>query len=211
MASEQELQITKDCASEQTATPTAAEVLRQLHELNMFLVRSKINVKRDHHAAEEVPPEHELQDSDELSPLSGQGRVLATLSMWRHKRDGVDLKDLSIIMGTSRKTLAELVDELEEKLLVRRSLAKGESSVPKIKLTRDGMKTAWEICHRYSNDSADLFDCLDQDELTQLSAYLERVIENAQSKLPDSRIKERRNAMREYLHLNHLDREDGEA
>ena len=73
------------------------------------------------------------------------------------------------------------------------------------------MRTAWDICHHSSSESVEFFDCLSDEELSQLNSLLNRVISNAEEIVPDSRIKERRNAMREYLHLNHLDREDSDA
>lgn len=190
--------------------PTASDVLRQLHELNMLLVRSKINVKRDHHFGEQEDI-CDCNDEEELTPVKGQGRVLATLSMWRHKRDGVSIRDLSIIMGANRKALAKLVDKLESKSLVKRMTDLGDADGAKVKLTKSGMRTAWDICHRYSSEGVEFFDCLSNEELSQLSSLLNRVISNAEEIVPDSRIKERRNAMREYLHLNHLNREDSDA
>ena len=189
----------------------AHDVLRQLHELNMLLVRSRINVKRDHHFGDH----DELctcEEEEELTPAKGQGRVLATLSMWRHKRDGVSIKDLSIIMGANRKVLAQLVEKLESKSLVKRLTNPVDGENAKIKLTKNGMKTAWDICHHYSSEGISFFDCLSPEELAQFSSYLDRVLANAEEIVPDSRLKERKNAMREYLHLNHLDnREDSDA
>lgn len=63
---------------------------------------------------------------------------------------------------------------------------------------------------RSDDDVANAFDCLSADELAQLSAYLQRVIDSAEDSMTDDEYAERRRAMREYLSLKHQGAKEGD-
>ena len=59
-----------------------------------------------------------------------------------------------------------------------------------------------------TNDAAiHMLDCLSDGELSTLSELLQRIIDNTDTKLLDEDIAERRNAIHEFLMLNHTDME----
>lgn len=49
-----------------------------------------------------------------------------------------------------------------------------------------------------------MFDCLNPDELSTLSEYLQRIIDNTDTRLLDEEITERRKAIHEFLMLDRL-------
>lgn len=63
---------------------------------------------------------------------------------------------------------------------------------------------------RSDSDVASAFDCLSADELVQLSAYLQRVIDKAEGTMADDEYTECRRAMREYLSLKHQGAKEGD-
>ena len=52
-----------------------------------------------------------------------------------------------------------------------------------------------------------MLDCLSDEELSTLSELLQRIIDNADTKLLEDEFMERRKAIREFLALNHTSKE----
>ena len=194
------------------AMPTAStKVLDQIRELNLLLIRSKLQIERTAqqqgaspnpttvdaaHAAPKAERTTQPTPSD-VSAFCGQGRILTILGL----KPAISQKDLIYMLGTSRQAMSELLARLEHKGYIRRDLSAADKRMVTIRLTEAGRLAARQVRRIHHDMGADLLDCLSEAELAQFSEYLRRIIDSAEKKLANDEFAERRRAMREFLSL----------
>ncbi|MFT9009259.1 MAG: MarR family transcriptional regulator [Bifidobacterium sp.] len=204
-------------------TELKPQILNQLRELSMMMIRIRTQVSRIddgmqerayRHLAERrmaqrqarmaerghdrvrmpgMPNPMEALGGGDYA-LRGQGRVLLTLTL----RSTVSQRDLATILGLSRQALGQLLGKLEAKGYISRKPSDGDRRVAMVEITEKGRKAAQQL-HKTMQNAADAFDCLDAEELVQFSGYLQRVIENIEKKYPEDEFVERRRMMKEAM------------
>lgn len=97
----------------------------------------------------------------------GQGRVMAALKM----QSDISTKDLSYLLNITIPSLNELLNKLEKGGYIVRVPSDADKRVMVIQLTEKG-KSSQQV----DNDYSEIFNCLNEEELTVFSAYLDRVI-----------------------------------
>lgn len=102
-------------------------------------------------------------------PLRGQGRILALLKI----KDGVSTKDMTSVLGIRTSSLNELLSKLEAKDYIMREQSEDDGRVMMVKLTDKGRAVEQPSG---AAGTADMFDCLDEDEKKTFGEYLDRVI-----------------------------------
>ena len=127
------------------------------------------------------------------SPYRGQGRVLAVLKM----KPEISQRELTYLLGMSRQSMAELLAKLERAGYITREPSEEDKRVMMIKLTEEGLANADAMGNNTDEDPHAL-DSLDQDELTQLSEYLRRIIESYEVLFPEEEYEQRRRTMEAF-------------
>ncbi|MFT8330330.1 MarR family winged helix-turn-helix transcriptional regulator [Bifidobacterium psychraerophilum] len=197
-------------------------ILNQLRELSMLMIRSRTQVARldgrgiygggRGRAAARPARRHErlggpgaaLAPEDQGgqiadgggadSAVRGQGRVLLTLTL----QSTVSQRDLATILGLSRQALGQLLGKLESKGYISRQPSIEDKRVAMVQITEKGRKAASQL-HDSLQQDADIFDCLNEEELAEFSGYLNRIIDNIERKHPEDDFVERRKMMREAM------------
>jgi len=108
-------------------------------------------------------------------PARGQGRVLTML----HMQDNISSKDLAYVMGIRPQSLNELLGKLEGKGLIERSPSEEDKRVVMVRLTEEGKKADYS-----GENQGEIFDCLNEQEQTQLAEYLDRILSSMEEKMP---------------------------
>lgn len=198
------------------------QVLNQLRELSMMMIRNRTRVARidglgiygEGHgrpAMRSVRRGGRSSESGERaqgdsasvrasmigagdSAMRGQGRVLLTLTL----SSTVSQRDLATILGLSRQALGQLLSKLEAKGYVSRQPSQEDKRVTMVQITDKGKQAASQL-HDSMQHDADIFDCLSDEELAQFSGYLNRIIDNIERKHPKDDFIERRKMMREAM------------
>ena len=102
-----------------------------------------------------------------------QNRVLTVLSM----NDGISQKELAYILGIRPQSSGEIVRKLEANGLVTRTADENDGRAHRLHLTDSGKAESVKIAN--SREQASVFDCLSDEEKDQLSALLNKIIENS--------------------------------
>jgi len=116
--------------------------------------------------------------------LRGNFRPLKiTLSRWRvlstlTARDGRSIGQLANFMVMEQPALSRVIDQMERDRLVVRRLASDDNRVVRVYLTTAGQQMFEEIRPLEIKHYKNVISGIDQDELTQLSASLQKVWEN---------------------------------
>jgi DNA-binding MarR family transcriptional regulator len=204
------------------ANDVRPQVLNQLRELSMMMIRNRSRVARiDGHGVygeahgrtamrtarreariagkSGAAEEGVSSDSSALvgagdSAIRGQGRVLLTLTL----SSNVSQRDLATILGLSRQALGQLLSKLENKGYISRQPSQEDKRVAMVHITDKGRQAASQL-HDSMQRDADIFDCLSDEELAQFSGYLNRIIDNIERKHPQDDFVERRRMMREAM------------
>lgn len=205
------------------ANDVRPQVLNQLRELSMMMIRNRTRVSRldgrgvyggshgraalrsarreDHLAVErgvgsipESGDAHASMINAADSALRGQGRVLLTLTL----SSTVSQRDLATILGLSRQALGQLLSKLESKGYIARQPSQEDKRVAMVQITEKGKKAAAAL-HESIQHDADIFDCLTDEELQEFSGYLNRIIDNIERKHPQDDFVERRRIMKEAM------------
>ena len=124
----------------------------------------------------------------------GQGRVLAMLKL----KPQISQRELTYLLNMSKQALAELLTKLERSGYIVREPSEEDKRAMTIRLTEEGMQAA-DRMDDDAFDSAQMLDCLNEDELTTLSDYLERMIRRYEELFPDTHFEERRRFMEEFM------------
>lgn len=126
---------------------------------------------------------YQMQNLRNFGPFSnphrGQGRVLSILKM----KPEISQKELTYLLDMSRQALAELLSKLEKNEYIQRETSEKDRRSFNIKLTEKGAQAASEIDDDKSPELEKVFDCLSNEELSNLSEYLKRIIEGLQVKV----------------------------
>lgn len=104
------------------------------------------------------------------NPYRGQGRVLKLLKM----QPETTQKELSEILDMRPQSLGDLLKKLEQKGYITRTLSDEDKRIMIIRLTEKGANA--EIQDDKQLGFETLFDCLSEEEQTQLSEFLRRII-----------------------------------
>lgn len=131
------------------------------------------------------------------TPYWGQGRVLAMLNL----KPEISQKELTYLLGMSKQSLAELLSKLEKNGYISREPLEEDKRSVTIRLLEKGRKAAQDM----DNDAAgveQIFDCLNEEELTRLSEYLDRVIHRCAETFSGADGEERRHRMERFLSHN---------
>lgn len=117
---------------------------------------------------------HHRERGPFADPTRGQGRVLALLKL----QPEISTKDLSYLLGIRQQSLSELLGKLEKAGYITRTPSESDKRVMMIKLTEKGKEAKQE-----TPDFPNLFDCLNPDEQSVLSGFLDRIIANIEENL----------------------------
>ena len=178
---------------------TKAEIINQIRELNALLIQAKLHVGRSklaHHF-------HRGELDSDIPELHGQGRLLGILNLNPGTSETTP-RDLGYILGMSRQAVTDLLSKLEARGLIARKPSPSGAGQVSVSLTRKGR----EALNRMRDDDdgmPDVLDCLNEQELAQFDEYLQRIIQNAESKSSNDEFAERRRAMHEFFNLTHPD------
>lgn len=104
-----------------------------------------------------------------MSPMRGQGRILAVLT----ERDGVTTRELVEVLDVRPSSLNESLGRLEARGLVERRQSQADGRQVEVRITDVGRELARTIEER---DPSKMFDCLTDEEREQLGALLDKVI-----------------------------------
>lgn len=124
----------------------------------------------------------------------GQGRVLAILKL----KPRISQRELTYLLNMSKQALAELLTKLERSGYIVREPSEEDKRAMNICLTEAGIQAA-ERMDDDTFDSAQMLDCLNEDELKMLSDYLERMIHRYEELFPDEHFEERRRFVEEFM------------
>ena len=112
---------------------------------------------------------HGRGPSGPMSPMRGQGRILAALA----DRDGLTTRDLVELLDVRPSSLNESLGRLEACGLVGRSQSQADGRQVEVRITDAGRELAQAMAER---DPSSMFDCLTDEEREQLGALLDKVI-----------------------------------
>jgi DNA-binding MarR family transcriptional regulator len=130
---------------------------------------------------------HKLHQAGVL-PHRGQGRVVKLLKI--HPK--ISQKDLSYLLDIRPQSLGELLSKLEKNGYILRTPSETDKRAMIIELTKKGTNLPDEDEARF--DFSSIFECLNPDEQTALSEYLEKITnaleEEIKNEEPDSDIRE---------------------
>ena len=113
------------------------------------------------------------------NPYYGQGRVLKLLKL----QPGITQKDLSYLLGMRPQSLGELLAKLERNGYITRTPSESDKRVMDIRLTEKGIEAANQDEPQLGFDA--LFNCLSEEEQSNLSEYLDRIIGEIEKQFGD--------------------------
>jgi len=106
------------------------------------------------------------------APYQGQGRILSLLKLTPE----ISQKELAHILNIRSQSLGELLVKLERSGYITRTPSEVDRRGMDIRLTESGKAVSEQDIE--SEPQASFFDCLNEEEQTKLSDYLERLIKN---------------------------------
>ncbi len=106
-----------------------------------------------------------------LDPTRGRGRIIAMLKI----KDGLSAKELAQVLGIRVSSLNETLAKMEKDGLIERKPSDADKRVVLIYLTEAGCNIEIE-----QRDEVDMLDGFSDDELTQLSDYISRMLKNVE-------------------------------
>jgi len=110
------------------------------------------------------------------APYQGQGRILALLKL----KPEISQKELAHILNIRSQSLGELLAKLERSGYITRTPSEADRRGMDIRLTESGKAVSEQEVEPTPRES--FFDCLSEDEQTNLSDYLDRLIKNLEGK-----------------------------
>lgn len=153
-------------------------ITEQLQQLQMLMHRASF---------------HGFMGGGVHNPHRGQGRVLAILKM----KPEISQKELTYLLNMSKQSLAELLAKLEKSGYITREQSEEDKRVMTIKLTEEGAKVV-EDTDDATSDTTKILDCLNDEELTAFSDYLNRIIKRYEEQFPGD-YDERRKMMEAFM------------
>ncbi len=106
------------------------------------------------------------------SPLRGQGRILSILKM----QPTISQKQLSFLLDMRQQSLSELLAKLEKNGQIARAQSEDDKRAVVITLTDKG-REASDDASDAAPDAEKVFDCLTEEEQSQLGRMLDKLIE----------------------------------
>lgn len=135
------------------------------------------------------------------NPHRGQGRVLSILKM----KPEISQKELTYLLDMSRQALAELLSKLEKNGYIERETSEEDRRSFNVKLTEKGAAAAGKMDDDTPPELDKVFDCLSDEELSNLSEYLKRIIEGLQKQFGGDNEDFRKQMMEKFMeHGHHL-------
>ncbi len=132
-----------------------SKIIEQLRQLQAVMHRRAFQNFKDH------------------SAYRGQGKILSILK----EKSEMDRRELEEKLSISRQGLTELLSKLEKNGLILRTPSETDRRVTVIRLTEQGRAAAEEAEERV-HPLTGLLDCLNPEEQTLFSSYLERILES---------------------------------
>lgn len=149
----------------------------QLQQLQMLMHRTMVNHFGNRH-----------------NPRRGQGRVLAILKL----KPEMSQKELTYLLNMSKQSVAELLMKLEKRGYITREPSEDDKRILTVRLTEEGEK-ATDNAYASDPDMLTVLDCLNDDELSTFSEYLQRIITRYEEQFPDKDFEERRRYMERFM------------
>ena len=134
------------------------DLLEKFYQLTWLLRRSMIGHLRDR--------------GPMGAPYQGQGRILSLLKL----KPEISQKELAHILNIRSQSLGELLAKLERSGYITRTPSEVDRRGMDIRLTESGKAVSEQDVEPAHQES--FFDCLNEEEQTTLSDYLERLIKN---------------------------------
>ena len=134
------------------------DLLEKFYQLTWLLRRGMIGHLRDH--------------GPMGAPYQGQGRILSLLKL----KPEISQKELAHILNIRSQSLGELLAKLERSGYITRTPSEVDRRGMDIRLTESGKAVSEQEVESAHQES--FFDCLNEEEQTTLSNYLERLIKN---------------------------------
>lgn len=103
----------------------------------------------------------------------GQGRILAMLKI----KDGISTKELSYLLGIRVSSLNETLAKMEKNGYISRKPSAEDKRVSMIYVTEKGLNETFEQA-----ETPTIFSCFSDEEKEILSSYLDRLIEELESR-----------------------------
>ncbi len=110
-------------------------------------------------------------------PHRGQGRILSMLKL----QPEISQRELGYLLDMRKQSLAELLGKLETKQYITRQQSEEDRRVMQIRLTKLGAEAA-ESMSEEKTGREDFLTVLTDEEQKALSGYLERLIDELESK-----------------------------
>lgn len=152
-------------------------ILSQLQELQMLMYRS-----------------FSSRLGRQTNPMRGQGRVLALLKL----KPVISQKELTYLLNMSRQSAAELIAKLEKNGYITRKPSEEDKRVMIIELTEAGEKADIDG-EDTAPEAVQIFSCLNEEELTAFSGYLERIIKHCEEQFPNEDFRRHRRHMERFM------------
>jgi MarR family 2-MHQ and catechol resistance regulon transcriptional repressor len=122
---------------------------------------------------------YDVQQSFLWKPLNALGLVRSSFNLMAILRfayqDGLQLSEIGELLITSRANITGLVDHLESKGLVKRTVASHDRRVRVAKLTKKGETLIDDIMPAHSARTVALFSHFTVDEMQQLTSLLKKI------------------------------------
>ena len=118
-----------------------------------------------------------FQKFKDYSAYRGQGKILRILK----EQPEMDRRELEERLNISRQGLTDLLSKLEKNGLILRGPSETDRRAVVIRLTEQGRAAAEETDERI-HPLTGLLDCLNPEERTLFSGYLERILETQSAK-----------------------------
>jgi DNA-binding MarR family transcriptional regulator len=110
------------------------------------------------------------------APYQGQGRILSLLKL----KPEISQRELGHILNIRSQSLGELLAKLERSGYITRTPSEVDRRGMDIRLTESGKAVSEQEVESEHQES--FLDCLNEEEQTALSDYLERLIKNLEEK-----------------------------
>ena len=136
------------------------------------------------------------------SPHRGQGRVLAILKL----KPVMSQKELTYLLNMSKQSVAELAAKLEKSGYITREPSEEDKRIMTIRLTDKGAKAA-DNTDDSEPDMLKILDCLNNDELTAFSDYLDRIIGQCEGMRSNEDFEAHRKYVERFMSSINLDHE----
>jgi DNA-binding MarR family transcriptional regulator len=131
------------------------------------------------------------------SPYRGQGRILSLLKL----EPKMSQKKLAFLLGIRPQSMGELLAKLEQSGDIVRMPSEEDKRALDIELTEKGMSEAVknEDASAFDQNHEDVFSCLTADEQDHMNNYMDKLIEELKSKMPE----DHQALFQKHMHMMH--------